>query len=271
MRPSKRFVRLLEQGFSYRFILARFTRMPGFRGLMTRMLFKNNDLTYLPSDKLVEVTLNKKIESSGSIAVPSEVVHHFIEESSYHVVMNFCICREASNCQNHSIHLGCLFMGDAARDIPEDLGRPVSKKEAHEHVMKCREEGLVHLIGRDKLDETWLGVRDHPPLLTVCNCCSCCCLWKMLPDLDPTLSSTIKKMPGVNISITEDCTGCGRCTKDACFIDNIKIIDGKAVIGEGCVGCGRCVDVCPEQAIQLNIEDDDFIKKTIERVRAATK
>lgn len=271
MRPSKRFVRFLEQGFSYRFILARFTRIPGLRGLMIRMLFKNNDLTYLPSDNLVEITLNKTIQGEGGIAVPSEVVHHFIDQSTYHVVMNFCICREASHCQNHSIHLGCLFMGDAARDIPEDLGRPVSKQEAHEHVRQCRKEGLVHLIGRDKLDETWLGVRSHPPLLTVCNCCSCCCLWKMLPDLDPSLSSSVKKMPGVNIIITGDCTGCGQCTKDVCFIDNIRIIDGKAVIGEGCVGCTRCIDACPSDAIRLEITDKDFIERTIERVRKATE
>ena len=67
-------------------------------------------------------------------------------------------------------------MGEAAHGINPQLGRKVSKEEALEHLKKCREAGLVHVIGRNELDALWLGVRPGYKLLTVCNCCHCCCI-----------------------------------------------------------------------------------------------
>ena len=270
MIPSRRYVKLIEKFFPRRFKMAKFTHLPIIRGIIKKMLFDKNNLTVLPKDKVVEVKLNKEIKPPESIVVPSKVVEHFINNSSYRFIMNFCLCREAMDCKNYPISLGCLFMGDAARNIPSDFGRSATKKEALEHIKKCSGKGLVHVIGRDKLDETWLGVGSKIPLITVCNCCNCCCLWRMLPHLDKSLSSTVKKMPGIKIKVNENCTGCGACTKDVCFIDNISIKNGVAEIGEGCLGCGRCVEICPNNAIELIIEDDDFIKKTIDRVERAT-
>ena len=270
MEPSRRFTRLIERFFPYRFKLAKLTHVPIVRWVITRMVFDKNDLTYLTKDKIVEVQLNKEIEPVDNIAVPSKVVEHFIEESSYRFIMDFCICRESMQCENYPIDLGCLFMGEAARKIPSELGRSATKEEALAHVNRCREEGLVHLIGRDKLDETWLGVGSKIPLVTVCNCCECCCLWRMRPYLNDSLSSTIKRMPGIEIKVNDNCTGCGICTEDVCFIDNIKIEDGVAVIGDDCVVCGRCAEKCPHDAIEVIIKDKDFINKTIERVKKAT-
>lgn len=270
MQPSKRFVTLLEQLFPYRFIIAKLTRISIVKWIFNKMIFEKNNLTYLTKDNVVEIQLNKKIQPPDSIVVPSKVVEHFIEKSSYRFIMNFCICREAMQCKNNSIHLGCLFMGEAAKKIPKELGRPSSKKEALEHIEQCREGGLVHLIGRDKLDETWLGIGSKIPLITVCNCCNCCCLWKMLPELDNKLSSTVKRMPGIKIKINKNCIGCGTCTNNICFIDAIKLKNNTAIISDMCRCCGRCVEICPNDAIDLIIEDKDFIDKTIERVKKAT-
>lgn len=271
MKPSRRFTRLLERFFPYRFTLAKLTHVPPFRWIINKMIFEKNDLTVLTKDSIVEVTLNKTIEPTDSIAVPSKVVDYFIDYSTYRFVMDFCICREAMDCKEYPLELGCLFMGENARRIPAELGRAVSKKEAFDHVAKCRKKGLVHLIGRDMLDETWLGVGSKIPLITVCNCCPCCCLWRMLPDLDNRLSSTVKRMPGVHIKITKNCTGCGSCTEDVCFIKAISVKDDVAVIDDSCVACGRCVEHCPHDAIKLVIEDDSFINRTIERVRNVTQ
>jgi Pyruvate/2-oxoacid:ferredoxin oxidoreductase delta subunit len=270
MEPSRRFVKLLEKFFPHRFKIAKLTNITIFRWIFNKMVFEKNDLTYLTKDDVVEIQLNKKIDPPYSIVVPSKIVEYFIEQSSYRFIMNFCICREAMQCKNHPIELGCLFMGEAAKKIPPELGRSASKKEALEHIEKCREYGLVHLIGRDKLDETWLGVGSKIPLITVCNCCSCCCLWKMLPDLDSQLSSTVKKMPGLQIVINENCTGCGNCTQNVCFLDAIKIKNGVAVKNDICRGCGRCAEICSNDAIEVIIEDKDFINKTIDRVKKAT-
>jgi hypothetical protein len=269
MQPTKRLVRLIEKNFHHRFKIAKLTHVPVFRWIINKMLFDKNDITYLIKDSVVKVTLNKEIKQPDSIVVPSKVVEYFIDKSSYRFIMDFCLCREAMTCKDYPIELGCLFMGDAAKKISQELGRSVSKKEALYHVEKCRDAGLVHLIGRDKLDETWLGVGSKIPLVTVCNCCNCCCLWRMLPYLENSLSSTVKKMPGVKIKVNNNCTGCGVCSKDICFINAIKISKGVAVIGDSCLACGRCVEICPNNAIELIIEDNDFIKKTIERVRNA--
>jgi len=270
MEPSRKFTRLIEKFFPYRFSLAKLTHIPMVRFILKKMLFETNDLTYLTKDEVIEVNLNKEINSVDNIAVPSSIVEHFIMESSYRFIMDFCICRESMSCENYPIELGCLFMGEAARKIPKELGRTATKEEALLHVKRCREAGLVHLIGRDKLDETWLGVGSKIPLVTVCNCCECCCLWRMRPYLDGELSSTVKRMPGIDIQVNDNCNGCGICAENVCFQDSIKIKDRKAVLGDDCVVCGRCAERCPQDAIDIIIKDEDFINKTIERVKKAT-
>ncbi|MHA1862446.1 MAG: DUF362 domain-containing protein, partial [Candidatus Thorarchaeota archaeon] len=182
-------------------------------------------------------------------------------------IMNFCICRAAAKCKDYPIELGCLFMGEAAEGINPKLGRRVSKEEAHEHVKRCREAGLVHMIGRNKLDTSWLGVSPGDKLLTVCNCCPCCCLWKMLPYINPEIGRKITKMPGVNVRVTDACVGCGVCIdEDICFVEAISMVDGMAVISAECRGCGRCVEVCPHDAIELTIDNMEFIENSIDRV-----
>ena len=76
-------------------------------------------------------------------------------------------------------------------------------------------------------------------------------------------------MPGVHLEVTGDCNGCGICTQDVCFIDAISLVDGHAVISEECRGCGNCVEVCPHGAIQLFIDGDDYIERTIDRLSQA--
>lgn len=232
------------------------------------MLFDKTNLTILPKDSLIEIKLEKSIEPPDNIVLPSQVVEYFIRKTNYRFIINFCICREAMHCKNHPIEYGCIFLGDAARGINLDYGRKATVDEALAYAQKCREAGLIHLIGRDKIDETWLGVKPGGKLLTICNCCSCCCLWKMLSDLDPRISSKVKRMPGVEITVTEKCKGCGKCKND-CFVQAIEIQDGHAIISDDCKGCGRCVDLCPQNAIEISIADKLFLKKTIERIESS--
>jgi ferredoxin len=66
--------------------------------------------------------------------------------------------------------------------------------------------------------------------------------------------------------VGDRCVGCATCTRDVCFVDAIRVIDGRAVIGQDCRGCGRCVSVCPQEAIELTIEDDWFVTQAIARL-----
>ena len=258
------FIGFIEKAFPVRFFLARLTRVPLIGHLMRYLFFHEDDIMYIPKDTVL--TINTSLESPPDMVLPSRVVEHFIETAQHHWIMNFCICRESFQCTDYPIELGCLFLGEAAMKIRPDLGRKVTKEEALDHVRKCREAGLVHLIGRNKLDAMWLKVGPGHKLMTICNCCPCCCLWKMLPHLDSDTGMRVTKMPGVSISVTDLCTGCGVCV-DSCFVNAITVVDGKAVISQECRGCGRCVESCPHDALSLQI-DDKFFTKSVARLES---
>lgn len=258
------FVRLLEKAFPGRFLAARTTRVPILGRILDRLFFDGDDLIYLPRDRVIPI--NQPLDMPGEMVLPSQVVEHFIEEANVHWIMNFCICRQGNQCQDYPIDLGCLFLGEAALGINPQLGRRVTKEEALEHVRRCREAGLVHLIGRTKLDTMWLGVGPGHRILTICNCCPCCCLWGTLPYLAPQISAKVTRMPGVTVEVSDRCAGCGTCTQDVCFVDAIHVADGRAVISDECRGCGLCVSACPQQAIEMSIADDRFVERSIARI-----
>ncbi|MDY6794138.1 MAG: 4Fe-4S binding protein [Actinomycetota bacterium] len=76
------------------------------------------------------------------------------------------------------------------------------------------------------------------------------------------------RMPGVEVTVTGKCVGCGTCTRDVCVVDAIRLEGGRAVIGDECRGCGHCVTACPEGAIELTVEDTSFIEGIIPRLSA---
>jgi len=196
----------------------------------------------------------------------SQVLEHFIRQAEHHWIMNFCICRDSNACKDYPIDLGCLFLGEAAMGINPRFGRKATAEEALEHAGRCREAGLVHLIGRNKLDTVWLNVGPGKKLLTVCNCCPCCCLWKILPEINTRIVSKVNRMPGLAVSVTEDCIGCGACTKEVCFVDAVRLENRRAFIGDDCRGCGRCVTVCPQEAIRITIDRRDCISAAIDKI-----
>lgn len=62
------------------------------------------------------------------------------------------------------------------------------------------------------------------------------------------------------------CTGCGKCEK-LCPMDNIKIVDGKAVSKGRCTMCYRCINNCPKQALTLlgkEVAEQSVIEKYLE-------
>jgi len=252
----------IKKNFRYRFFYARLTRIPVMGGIVDRLFFHKDDMVYLPKDSVV-VEINQEIPFTNTV-LPSQIVDRFIDEADTHFVMNFCICRDSNQCKDYPIDLGCLFMGEAAAKIDPRLGRLVTREEAHQHVERARETGLVHLIGRNKLDAVWLDTGPDEKLMTVCNCCPCCCLWKMLPNLGDHISEKITAMEGVQVNVSDNCVGCGTCV-DTCFVNAINIEAGRATISDECRGCGRCVEACPENAIVLTV-DNDSVEKTYTRI-----
>ncbi|MCJ7653503.1 MAG: 4Fe-4S binding protein [Actinobacteria bacterium] len=258
------FVKIVKLGFPTRFITARLTKVPVIGKLMERWLFEGDSIIILPRENVVPV--GEPVDTPENVLLPSKVVEHFIERANYHWIMNTCICRESMKCKDYPADLGCLFLGEAVLDINPKLGHLVTKEEALEHARRCREAGLYHLIGRNKLDSVWLGARPPSKLLTICNCCTCCCLWRIIPFVSDSISSGVTRMSGVEVRVTERCIGCGTCTEGVCLVDDIRLEGDHAVHGEACRGCGHCVEVCPEGAIEISIKDLDFVRHAIDRL-----
>jgi len=57
------------------------------------------------------------------------------------------------------------------------------------------------------------------------------------------------------ITADENCVGCGRCVT-VCPMGNIKLVDGKAVIGDDCATCLACFHWCPNEAIWMSKEEN---------------
>jgi ferredoxin len=278
----------INKTFSQRFFWAKLTHYPFIGRAIDHALFEGDDIFYVPSDSSVvgsthkdktletknldertkrSIPIHETVKPTEGLMVPSKIVDHFIKQANYRWIMDFCICRDSTHCKDYPLDLGCIFLGEAVKDINPRFGREVTKEEALAHAAQCREAGLVHLIGRNKLDSVWLNVSPGEKLLTICNCCPCCCLWKILPTVSPHISEKINRLPGLTVRVTDSCVGCGTCTKEVCFVNAINLEGENARIDQNkCRGCGRCVNVCPNEAIEMIIEDSQYIDRSIKRL-----
>jgi Na+-translocating ferredoxin:NAD+ oxidoreductase RNF subunit RnfB len=70
----------------------------------------------------------------------------------------------------------------------------------------------------------------------------------------------------VSVFVNDDCLGCGDCTQGICFVDAIQLVNDHAQISENCRGCGQCVDVCPNDAIEISIQAENYVGRAIEHI-----
>ncbi|MCU0821384.1 MAG: 4Fe-4S binding protein [Spirochaetes bacterium] len=219
------------------------------------------------------IPVNRSLDQLGDSIVPQEIIAHFIEKSSHRVIVNFCGCRFANQCENYPIDIGCLMMGEDSRGIVSKVARSVTKEEAHEHLKKAVAAGLAPFVGKARVDNAIFGVPDTGRLVSVCFCDECCCLtrWsKSIPGDER--KQFMHRLDGLTIHVDTDlCTGCGTCA-DKCFLKLIKLDSGTAKIPEDqCMGCGRCVIVCPQNAIKVKLDNDDFINQAVKNIESYVK
>ncbi len=250
---------LVDKVFHWRFWIAGTTRKSKImKTIIDNLLFQTDDVAIIPNTK--SININQKIESEGTEFLPTDVLKEVIKKCDDIYIMNDCLCRTSNKCKDYPQDTGCIFLGPTARKIPKHLCHKANKKEAIAHVNAADEAGLSHLIGRNKIDSMWMNVHPGKSLLTICHCCPCCCLWKVVPNLEESIQEKIYRLPGVSISLDEDkCKVCKRCLRDICLFKAIEFKDGKIIINKDqCRGCGHCANICKDKVISISYTDDSI-------------
>ncbi|MBU1672701.1 MAG: 4Fe-4S binding protein [Actinobacteria bacterium] len=224
----------------------------------------NTDMRWVP--------INQDIETPPGTPLPRDLVDLFIAEASHRVVFDECGCRQAFGCRHYPVDIGCLMMGDGALECSTGPGREVGVEEAREHAARAMSQGLVPMIGAARIDAFLFGVKkERNRLLTLCFCCECCCWMRYQRNSSvASLDQVWPRLEGVRVTVNGSCTGCGVCV-DSCYIGAMRVEDGIASMSDHCRACGRCATVCPENAVEISIDDPQFLEKTRERIRGYVK
>lgn len=221
------------------------------------------NLSYIP--------VTENIEVPPGIAAPITIAETFIKEACHHVILNECICRATKICKKYPIDVGCIFMGEGAKDINPAYARHVDADEALGHFHKAVEAGLVPGMGRFIGDAMALGVKNHGRMMTMCLCCPCCCITEYLHDVPESfkglVSNALIRLEGVSVTVNDNCNGCGACETN-CPFGTIRVVDGKAQISENCFGCGRCAALCKKDAVDIRIDNPRYIDQALKRIRS---
>jgi NAD-dependent dihydropyrimidine dehydrogenase PreA subunit len=203
--------------------------------------------------------------------LPFIVTEYFIKKAGTILLMD-CPCRRANKCENHDYHLGCTWMGEGVRHVdlskwPVRNGRLATKEEALERERLAYENGLVPHLGKLRGDAVLYNVVDYEDqFMSICHCCSCCCVVSLMKYGPSEYKQVVKRMEGVEVRVDPDkCKGCGECFK-VCIYDGLRMENDKAVINqENCMGCGRCEMTCQNKAVSISIDDYSRIDELIAR------
>jgi ferredoxin len=223
---------------------------------------KNLDATYLPVGETVEV-------EPGSV-LPYQIIEDLVRKASHRFVLNGCLCRTASRCEDYPVEVGCVFLGDAAVQISTERGRPVDVDGALAHVRSAQELGLLPCVIHSSFDASLLGI-DYRRMLAICFCCNCCCTFRTDMRGGPqAYRQRMIRLPGLTMASVGDCGLCEKCAR-ACFLGAIEVDRNGPVFAEFCKGCGRCAAACPRRNIRIRLDPAvDTEKVLMDRIGART-
>ena len=156
--------------------------------------------------------INKTLEFENQV-LPLIVIKHFIDKTSNLVMRTYCGCRVFHECKDHDHSLGCMYMGRDTLSMKghEDKLRTLTKEEAWSVVNRAYENGLVPIMGRSMGEAAIFGVEETGHFLSMCFCCSECCLNGKIVKYGPSEASKIlfPRMKGLEVKVDlDECVGC---------------------------------------------------------------
>jgi UDP-glucose 4-epimerase len=221
--------------------------------------------------------VNEAIPRGQQVALPGMLVARLLREAAGIFGMSACPCRTAFQCANHPHEIGCLHLGPAVSQIPNEVGRLMSLEEGLDHLERALASGLIPTILYNPSDAEIFQV-DKRRMLSICFCCECCCDVRLLLRQGPDRYWDLynHRLPGLEVVVGAGCTLCGDCIS-ACYGGEriIRLGAERAEISARCVGCGRCVSACPEGAITIELPPDSewqpvLLSKIADRVQFST-
>ncbi len=193
-------------------------------------------------------------KATGTVT-PISMVRKAIEESSYRMIMNKCMCRDNHTCENYPIESGCIMLGEASRKMVDSgVAHYATVEETLAHLERAAELGQIALCAWTEIESLWFGIsnQQHERYFEICLCCPCCCIG--FHQLKKIMSFPIIKerfqSVGWKASGTDDCSTCGQCV-DICPMEAIELNEKGILVSDECIGCGLCAVKCPEQAFTM--------------------
>ncbi len=220
------------------------------------------------------IPINQSLGSFESEILPLKVFKHFFEKASNIVMLNKCPCRVFKDCHDHDKSIGCIFLGDDSLNmlITEEQGRVITPEEALEITKNAVNDGLIPCLGRARGDAVRFSIEDTGHFMTMCFCCSCCCLNAKVTTHGSVAIANLgntNRMRGVTVKVDEDtCIGCGECL-EVCKFRGMEMTDGIAKVNQNrCLGCGRCEQACPNDAISITIDKNSRVEEIIAKLES---
>ena len=220
------------------------------------------DIIGHPTKGLRTIPIAGTIEDRRAI-LPYEDILGFVDRET-HFAVGHCQCRHRRNLDpdhetcRHETET-CLQFGRMAQYTAKyEIGRKITREETLEILKSCADAGLVHGISNFKTG-----------MDTICNCCSCCCLFLENIRLNPPAKRGHQPSNYQVHHNPKTCQSCGQCAQ-GCPMGAIEVrgLDETGLVGELermpsestpvfsynpelCIGCGVCSHKCPTQSIKL--------------------